>query len=254
MATQIPPTPPDAKASRKSPLLWILGGCLVLIVIGIIITFSTGIFVARKAGLDPGLMEKNPALAMAKIMASINPDIEVLSVDEDRGLIQVREKKTGKALMMDFKEAQKGRIVFLDEKGNKVEIRSQGGGENATVDIKSSEGSMHIGAGAESRLPEWLPSYPGAQSTGTFSFNAEKGDSGSCAFKTSDSLEKVAAFYEDALKNAGFEIQKSTMQAPGQGSMIHLSASDGRNNRTALVTMARSDQETTINLVYETKQ
>lgn len=250
-----PPQPPAAApASKKgSPLFWILGGCLGLIVVAGIIAVFTGVFVARKAGLDPALMKQNPGLAVAKMMATMNPDIEVLSVDEDRGIISVREKKTGKTMTMNLKDAQKGKIVFQDDQNKSVEIQTQGEGEEASVEIRSSEGTVRMGANA-GQLPDWLPSYPGAESAGTFGFSAENGNAGSCAFKTGDSVESVASFYEDALKNAGFVVQKTTTQIPGKGSFIMLMAADDSTRRNAHVTAASSEEGTTINLSFETKK
>jgi hypothetical protein len=257
----VPPIPPlyqpPAVASapkRHSPLFWILGGCLGLIVIGGIIAISTGVFIAHKAGLDPALMKQNPGLAVAKMMATMNPDVEVLAVDEDRGIIRVREKKTGKTMTINLKDAQNGRIVFQDDQNQSVEIQSRGEGENASVEVRSSEGTMRMGASSAGQLPDWLPSYPGAESAGTFAISAENGKSGSCAFKTGDSVENVASFYEGALKDAGFVVQKTTTRISGKGSFIMLMAEDSNSQRNAHVTVVNSEEGTTINLVFETKK
>jgi hypothetical protein len=245
--------PPPAQAPKKGRFIfWALGGCLALIVIAVILIFSTGIFIAKKTGIDIGLMQKDPGLAVAKMLATSNPDIEVLSIDEDRGIIRVRDKKTGKTLTMDLKDAKNGKFVFLDDQNRRVEIQSRGEGDNAGLEIRSDDGTMSLGANA-GRLPNWLPSYPGAEAAGGMGFSAEKGDAGSCAFKSKDSAEDVIAFYENALKNAGFEVEKSTNQMPGQGSMIALSASDPNTQRRANVTALSGDGGTTINFAFEGK-
>jgi hypothetical protein len=257
----VPPIPAPLQPSSTAPaakkgrfMFWILGGCLGLVVIAGIIAISTGIFVARKAGLDPALMKQNPGLAVAKMMATLNPDIEVLSVDEGSGIIRVREKKTGKTMSMNLQDAQKGKIVFQDDQNKSVEIQSTGEGENASVEVRSAEGTMRMGAGSAVQLPDWLPSYPGAKAAGTYSFNAENGQAGSCAFKTGDPVETVASFYEKALKNAGFAVQKTTTQIPGKGSFIMLMAENESTRQTAHVTAANSEEGTTINLVFERKK
>ena len=239
---------------KKNFIWWILGGCLGLIIIIVILVMATGIFFFRKAGLDPGLMERNPQLAVAKMMASMDPDIEVLSVDEDRGVIRVRNKKTGETMTVDLDDAKDGRIIFHDDKDGTVEIQTQGEGEDAAIEVRSSEGTMRMGAGAEVKMPDWLPSYPGAQSKGVFSMTREDSDSGTFAFQTDDSPEEVASFYERALKSEGFSVQKSTTQIPGQGSFIMLAANDRGTRRTAHVNIATEDEQgTTIQLMYETK-
>ncbi|NWG14160.1 MAG: hypothetical protein HXY20_11565 [Acidobacteria bacterium] len=198
-------------------------------------------------------MEKNPGFAVAKMLASANPDIEVLSVDADRGIIRVRDKKTGKTLTMNLEDAKSGKIVFQDEQGKQVEMQAHGEGEDASLEVRSSEGTMRMGADASGQLPDWLPAYPGAESTGAFALSAEKGKRGSCSFKTGDSAEDVAAFYEGALEDAGFEVRKTMSQIPGSGSMIILAATEKNRQRTAHVTAAVTDDGTTINLVFETR-
>ncbi len=246
--------PPPAQAPKKGRFIfWALGGCLVLIVITAIIIFSTGLFIARKTGIDSGMLKSNPGIAIAKMMLSGNPDIEIVSVDEDRGIIRVREKKTGKTMTVDLENAQKGKIVFTDEKNQKVEIQTQGEGDNAAVEIKSADGSMRMGADIKGQLPGWLPSYPSAESSGAFVINADQGKSGSFSFKSRDSVETVAAFYEKALKNSGFEIQKTTTEIPNQGSMAIISASDSKTQRTVNLTAARTEEGTMINLTFDAK-
>jgi hypothetical protein len=251
----IPPpsssAPPPQKKGRW--IFWTLGGCLLVIIIGVIIVFSTCTYFAHKAGLDPDLLQKKPELAMVKMLVSANPDLELVSIDEDRGIIRVREKKTGKELTVDLENAKKGKIVFSDENNKKVEIQTQGEGANAGMEIKSDEGSVKIGANAASQLPNWLPPYPGAEAAGGMMLNAEKGNGGSCTFKSKDSIEAVSAYYENALKGAGFEVKKVPMQIQGQGSMIMLAASDDKTQRKASVTAAHTPDGTVISLTYEGK-
>ncbi|HTY61735.1 MAG TPA: zinc ribbon domain-containing protein [Acidobacteriota bacterium] len=247
------PAPQAQKSKKGRVIFWVLGGCLGLIIIAGIIFFAAGLFIAHKAGIDSGSFAKNPGVAIAKMMLNSNPDVEIVSVDEDHGIIRVREKKTGKILTVDMENAQKGKIVFTDEKDQKVEITTQGEGNNAAIEVKSADGSLRIGAESKNQLPEWLPSYPNAESATGTGFSANQGKSGSFSFKSKDSVETVAAFYEKALKSAGFQIQKSASQIPGQGSIVIISASDSQTKRTANVTAARTEEGTTINLAYETK-
>lgn len=247
----IPPPPPAKKKGRA--IFWILGGCLGLIIIIVAILIASGVYFVRKAGLDPELMKTNPTLAVAKMVATVNPDIEVLEVDEKTGIIRVREKKTGKTMTMNLKDAQKGKIVFQDEKEGSVEINAQGEGDNASVEVKSDKGNMRWGAGAKVELPDWLPSYRGAEATGVFSMSGEDGKAGSCTLKTGDSPEAVASFYESALKQAGFTITKHTTEIPGKGAMIMLMAEDSNTGRTANVSAQKGEEGTAITLVYENK-
>jgi hypothetical protein len=256
-AYQAPVSATGAPATKKrGPWLWILLGCGGLIVIAGIIAVSTGVFVAYKAkqaGLDPALMQKNPGLAVAKMLVAVNPDVEVLSVDEDRGIIKVKDKKTGKTLTVNLEDDKKGKIVFQDDKNQTVELQAQGEGDKAALEVRSADGTMRMGAGAV-QLPEWLPAYPGAEGTGTFGMSSKEGKAGTYTFKTNDSVEDVATFYEDALKGAGFTVQKTSTQIPGQGSMIILAARDTSSQRTAQITASKAEEGTTVGMTFETKK
>lgn len=243
----IPPTP----GKKGKTLLWVLGGCLLLVVIVGIVIFSTGLFIARRAGIDSETMAKNPGVAVAKLMIGANPDLEIVSIDEGHGIVRVRDKKSGKTMTMNLEDAQKGKIVFTDDKDQRVEFKMQGEGDNAEMEIKSSEGSMRVGAGSVQKLPDWFPPYPNAPASGYTGFSKDDGKSGSFSFKSSDPAETVAAFYENALKKAGFRIEKTTSRIPGQGSIIMISAVDDSGRRTANITVARAGDSTTTNLAYE---
>jgi hypothetical protein len=255
MAPAVQPPVAVTGAKKGRAVFWIVGGCLGLLIIAGIIVVSTGLFVFHKAGLDPALMKQNPSLAVAKMMASMNPDIEVISVDERSGTIRVREKKTGKMMTMNLKDAEKGKIVFQDEQNKSIEIQTQGEGENASVEVHSSEGSMRLGTSASGQLPNWVPSYPGARAAaGALSFNANNGKAGSYTFTSGDSVEKVAAFYENALNGSGFKVQKTTTQIPDTGSLIMVMAEDDNARHNVNATVRNSKEGTIITLTFETKE
>jgi hypothetical protein len=258
-----PPTPGFAAPSpsrpiniapkkKKGPWFWVLLGCGGLIVIGAIVILAGSFFVMNKmkqAGIDPELMQKNPAMAVAKMMAAVNPDIEVLSVDDAAGVIRVRDKKTGKALTVNLADAMKGKIVFEDDKSGKVEIQAEGEGDKASLSIKGGEGSLTMGANTE-KLPEWLPAYPGAEGTGAFAVRGKDQQSASYTFKTGDAVVDVVAFYEDAFKNEGMEVEKKA--AAGAGSIV--TAKDSAGQRTSAVTINRQGDATLVTVTYESKK
>ncbi|MDM7995363.1 MAG: zinc ribbon domain-containing protein [Acidobacteriota bacterium] len=244
--------PPQAgKTPRKGRLLfWILGGCLGLIVLAAILSFVTGAYIFKRLGFDSSLAEKKPELAVAKMMISANPDLEILSMDESTGVIRIRNKKTGESLTVNMEDVKSGKITFTDDRNRKVEIQSQGEGDNASLSIQSDQGAMRMGANAAIQLPSWLPAYPGAAPAGMAAFTQENGKSGSCAYKSNDSAEEVVAFYEKALKNGGFNVQKKAMPGAGQGSMVVLEAFDEATQRKATVYAVRSEADTMIHLSF----
>src|SRR5579862_1895754 len=86
-----PPASVPAASAKTSPLVWVLAGCGGLIVLGGLV-FGLIVFKTRQFVHSA---QKNPAFAAARLLAAANPDIDVLSTDEDRGTMTVRNKKTG---------------------------------------------------------------------------------------------------------------------------------------------------------------
>jgi hypothetical protein len=96
----------------------------VLVAIGILVLLGTGavagrgfflVHKAKQAGLDPALWERNPELAAAKLLMAVNPDTEVVSVDE----------KGGKIVKMNFADLKQGKITFEGE-DEEITIGSSG--------------------------------------------------------------------------------------------------------------------------------
>ena len=73
-ASSQPPLPPGKKSNI---VIWILGGILVLMLGATAMCGLAGYFImhkAKEAGLDSGLLSKNPFYAVAKMAATANPD------------------------------------------------------------------------------------------------------------------------------------------------------------------------------------
>ena len=251
---QAPPPPPMAQAppakKKTSPLLWILIGCGGLVLLAAVIMLVAGVFVAKKASSYLKDAEKNPALAAAKMVVALNPDLETVSADESAGTITIRNKKTGEVVTLDLEDVKKGKIRFRNEKGEETEISASGEGESGQVEIKGREGSMTFGAGGDAERPDWVPEYPGSQPQGMFSGRGAQGMSAAYAFETSDSPEEVMAFYEEQLKGAGFEVSSSTIKQGGKvsGGMVNAQSEDPK--RGVHVTITEEEGTTKVAVAY----
>jgi hypothetical protein len=239
-ASNLPPgaAPPPKKGGA---LKWILIGCGSIVVLGAIAMTMTGLFVAKKmadAGLDPELMEKNPGLAVTKMMAAMNPDVEVVRVDEGRGTVTLREKSTGKTVTMRFDDVKKGRITFESDEG-KMEIS----GDESGIKVTTPEGTAEFGAGA-GKFPSWLPEYSPIRETAG-GITSPKG--GMVNFTTDDSVDDVAEFYESAMKSAGLKIRRTVTETDGQKTVSLHGEEGGRN---ATVTASVQDGVTQVVLLH----
>jgi hypothetical protein len=216
-------------AKKSNALLWILGGK------------------AKQAGLDPELMKKNPPLAAAKMAVFANPDVEMVSSDDNAGTMVVRDKKTGKTATMKFDMAKK-RMVIIDEKGKESTISVDS--DKGNLEVKTDEGTMKMGANAD-KPPDWVPIYPGTSPKSTYSMSDGKESSGTFVFTTSDGPDKVASFYGDQLKSGGLKV--STTSNTTDGKLTTMVTGDN-DNRTVLVTATNDSGTTNVNVVFRNKK
>ena len=230
--------PGVAPAPRKtSPIVWVLVIVLGLFVLGFIGVVGTGYFLvhkARQAGFDPALMSRNPGLAVAKLITAVNPDAEVVKTDDSAGTITVRDRTNGKVMTFTFDDIRNG----------KFNMKVQGDDGAATVEI----------GGAGSKLPSWVPSYPGSTAQGTFSVkgasNDGAGEGGNFTFTTPDPATKVMTFYQDKAKELGMKANLTT-NTPDGGMLI---VADEDSQRTLTIVVAKGSPDTTVNLTYAVKK
>jgi hypothetical protein len=260
--TPSPVTPPSAPPAgtqglnAKSPLVWVLGGCLGIIVIAGLIALATGLFVfnkAKQAGFDPDLMRRNPTLAVTRMLTAFNSDLEVLSVDEGRGIITVREKSSGKTILMNLEDVKGGRIVFKDEdSGEEVAVEAQGDGEAGTFSIKTKDGVLQ--GGSQWAPPDWVPVYSGAKVEGGANSQTANEDAGAGYLSTNASIDDVLKFYETAFKDHDFEVSAKTTASDGENRLgtIAGKSSDGERQLNVVATVA--DGSTKIHLTYSMKK
>src|SRR5260370_38735205 len=87
-----PPAAPPTTSGGGKALLWIFAGCATVVGLGILVGAGGFFFVVHKvkqAGLDPELMQKNPAPALAKPSVATNADFEPVANDGSSGTIMV---------------------------------------------------------------------------------------------------------------------------------------------------------------------
>jgi hypothetical protein len=250
----VPPAPVPQKSSGSKLLFWILGIVLGLMLIGFGSCAVIGFYAVHKvkqAGFDSDLMKKNPAFATAKMAVSMSPDAEIVSSDDNSGTIVVRDKKTGKTTTMKF-DPQKKSMVIIDENGKSVSMTTTGEGANSGMEMKSSEGTVKIGANAD-KAPDWVPSYPGSSPQSSYSATNAGEQSGTFAFTTPDSAEKVIAFYGDSLKSHGFTVSNMTTNSDGKaGGMV--TGEDKANKRTVMATIGTENEGTQVSVTFTSKQ
>jgi uncharacterized protein YneF (UPF0154 family) len=260
MASSTPPmAPPPAQpavgapAPKKgtSPLVWILAGCGGLIVITMLVLLVGGYFVAHKVKGYAQMAKKNPAMAAAKIMVSVNPDLEIVSEDDDKGTITVRDKKTGEEITMNAEDIKEGRLKFKNKKGEEVTFEGSGESGKEGFKIKTDKGTMAFGNAPAEAPPSWVPSYPGANAVASSKEKTDEGFTGTYSFHTSDSGEAVLAYFEKELKKAGFDVEGTkTGEMSGLGTIN----ARGSGDRTVNVVVTRLADTTQVMVQYASRE
>jgi len=245
-AAQGPPALSPAK-SKVSPILWILLGIFGLFVLAGIAVTSAGLFLAHKVA-------QNPGMAIAKILTATNPDVEVLSTDEDRNTITVRDKKTRETVTVNFDDVKKGKIVFKGN-GQEATLRGRGDSEGGTLEISSPQGNVKLGAGtgASAKWPDWVPVYPGARPEANFSVKSDEGEAGNFHFTTKDAAKSVLSFYEENLKRSGFTISGNIKGSLGDASGGMLAAEDS-SRHSVVVTVGAENGDTSVSVIFGKKK
>jgi hypothetical protein len=167
----------------------------------------------QSVGLTFEEAAKNPALAMARIAALRDPNLEVLGDAEDGNSIRVRNKKSGEEF-----------YLRVNPDTQQVEYGSTSGdgaitfdGSKGEINIRDEEGDtvVRLGGDAGEALPSWVPTYPGTSPKNTLAAKTPDGTSNTYTFKTPDSAQKVFDFYEERLKGNGFTIAARIAQPAG---------------------------------------
>ena len=248
----VPPGPPYAPPPKKGGALkWILIGVAGFFVVAVICVLAITMFVvhkARQAGLDTDLIKRSPGLAIAKMAVAANPNVEMVSANEGRQEITIRDKQTGKVMTMSFEDAKNGKFVFKQD-GKEATITTSS--SNGTVEVKSDEGTFKLGGSA--KLPAWVPDYPGSDPQGAFTAQGKDGDSGSFGFKTKDPSDKVLKYYQDQFQSAGLKVTSNLTSQNGKSSAGVVTAEDDSKNHTVTVIVGADDGQTAVSVTYAKK-
>jgi len=230
-ASPIAPPPPVVPAQRKtSPIVWILVVILGLFLLGGIAVVGIGAFVVHKvheAGVDPDLWRRNPGLAASKMIAAFNPNMELVRVNESDNTITMRDRRSGHEVTMSFNDIQNGRF-HMDVRGD----------NGAKVEI----------GGDTSKLPSWIPPYPGSKPEVAFTGSSSEGEAGTFTFQTSDSAQDVMKFYQDRISGLG--MKTNLVANTPEGGTVAASDDSGRSLN---VTVGGNAGRTSVTVIYGKK-
>ncbi len=225
--------PPPAK--KSSVWLWVLGGCLGLLLLGGAVTAIIGYFAVQKAKEVAGDFENRPVFTAAKALVMLNPDIELVNADEDTQKITIREKSSGKTITVSLDDLKEGRISFTDEKGEQYTLQTEG--EHGGVRVEGPDGQQVFSAqsGSNIEFPDWAPIPAGTYSSSAKTTTTE-GTIWVVTVDTESTVQQLANQLEKDLTARGFRVTGKSITTTGDGSALMFSAvsADGKRTITAM--------------------
>lgn len=246
-APQGPAAPPPAGQTPKKkglhPLAWVGIGCGAIILLALIAFVVLGGWLFDKAKDAAEEFEADPAMASAKMVVRMSPELELLEADEEAGTLTIRNKETGEESTVGLEEVEQGRITFSsgDEKVTMGMEEDEEGGGAFTVRDEEGKARFRVGSGGDEELPGWIPAYPGAEPEGTYLSSTEQQTEGGFTYTIGDDLDEVLAFYEDALESEGFEFTgRNSWEGGGTRGASLAAEQDGRSVQVMIMEEAES--------------
>jgi hypothetical protein len=166
------------------------------------------------------------------------------------------------SLVVACKPSTPSYTVTDPKTGEKTKISVSEKGDNKTVTVSSPEGKGTISVTTDGDVPKGLPAYvppyPGAKYTGSFVSDMQgtpkEGavSGGMMSFSTTDSADKVLAFYKAAFARAGLKDGASG----DMGGMRMISFTKGDNEQEGAQVMANTaaSGETQVQVMYSLGQ
>ena len=246
---QYAPAPPP-QPKKTSPWVWVLLGCLGVVVLALVALAAGTFFVAKKVKGFAQDAQKNPVIAGVEMVARFDPNIEVVSKDRNNDTITIRNKKTNETVTLNAENFKDGHISWQTDKGEGGEVSFDSSGKDGegTVKVRSKDGEATFGSGANVDIPSWIPAYPGSSPVGTMAADTTNEQGGGFTFKTGDSVDDVLSYYKDELKSAGFEVSSSSWEKDGATAGGGVNGTSGK--RTITVAAGADDGETRVNVIY----
>ncbi len=248
------PGAPQGQAKKKGmgPLAWIAIGCGGIIIIGFLIFTVGGIWVAHKAKGVAEEFQKNPAMASARLVVKMNPDLELVKENDKDQTLTIRDKQTGKVGTFNLKDIKEGKFSFTNDKGETTTVNGNGGGGGLTVTGNGGKTKFSMGsAQGMKEVPGWVPVYSNGKSTSLFNSASEGKVSGAFSVETSDAVDTVADYYENSLKKAGFKVSRQTISTDS-GQTVMLSGQSSDSSKSVTATITRDGDTTKAEISYST--
>jgi hypothetical protein len=236
------PVPPPAPPKKKGNLLlYFGGGCLLILVLAL----ATCTIATRSCAT---FLRRNPDYVTKRLVEMANPDLEVVRIDRDAGIIKVYSRKEHKSLTLDLQDAKQGKIRIIGDNGDTVTL---GGGHSGhgKIEVAGSNGKRAIVETNSSGgiKEDWIPKYPGASHTAGFNSTENGKAAGNYEFKTPDAPAQVLHYYESAFNSKRFKVNKAAVSEGETDGGVLTAENEGQ---TATVTIRRDGPQTSVVIAF----
>ena len=262
-----PPVPGSTPAKQgMSPWAWVAIGCGGIVVLGFVVFMALGFFVFKKtkevvqeatgtesiSDFVQG-MKENPAKTAAETMIRVNPELELVSTDDEAGTITFTNSKTGEEATLNFEDIAEGRFSMSTSEGE-YSIDASDDGEGG-VTFSGPEGEARFGASADlSDVPDWVPAYPGGTDvSSTMHTSSADAVMGAFTAKTTDDAQKVVDHFKQWFEDQGYTIGTESMTRTGEDTIGGITGEDG-DGRSVNVMIIESKGESQVAINYNQKK
>ena len=237
-----PPPPPGAPIKKKtSPWVWVLVGCLGLFVIGGVIFGVATFFVAKKVKDVAQDFADNPVKKSVEMMIALDPNLEIVSTDDEAETMTIRNKETGEESTFNWVDIQNGKLSFeTDGKEYTIDGSAAADGGGIEIQDESGETSMSLGGGD---VPSWFPQYHNAADIRVLVNASDSGQQSTIwTFTTTDGVGDVVSFYEQRLGSDGWDVTTSnTDQGGTESGSVDARQDGGARNLNLVVSRTGGD-------------
>jgi hypothetical protein len=221
------PQPPPSAPKRIPVWVWILAGVLGLVLLAGIAVVATGVFIYKQAK-DAA---DNPTAALAKIAAMVNPNVEVLGVDEANGKVTIKDKESGKTVTISIDDLKQGKL-----------------------EVQTDEGTVRVGADVDAKTPGFVPLYPGAKRNNVISTDSPEAEGGTVVLEVKEEFGKVKAWYEEQISKGGFDTKSATTTTNSDGPSAVLMAAKNDDKATLHIVINTEAELTRATIIYALKK
>ena len=227
------------------PVAWLILALLALGVVALSGVVILGVSLLRGMASDSRSSASgsdHSAQALARLLSSTHPEVEVLFVDSRNNTVTLRDRKTGREITQDIESARMGRFRFADGVAPAP--------TDSAADFSTGRQPASISdIDQPLKVPDWIPSYPFSQPRGAL----PGPNGGTFRFQTADSVSEILSFYQEALKRSGFQITATGFHGQSTSLQGTLTAMDAHSGRNVLVSISSGAAGTSVTVTFAGK-